>query len=253
MTLVTQCSTDRLASLEAQVHAWGGPVSVAVYISTASRSTLQAQLQAVRDTVTRLSASPDGASYDVALVFGQEGCADTEEGAWVSDERHGLYPINALRNVALCQAQRDPICRRVLLVDVDFIPYPQGMCARLCCFYEQQALKGCSEAIEQLGALVIPAFSVDMPFPPTQSLDKPELSALYQQGKAWGFHTRHFPQGHRATNFDRWFKPLSSDKSECYEVPYEQYFEPYIVSGGRSIRVVGSNISTAVCRLSDKW
>ena len=51
----------------------------------------------------------------------------------------------------------------------------------------------------------------------------------YEKKEVKGFHVDHFPQGHRATNYEKWMKMKESNKSPKYQIEYEQYFEPYIV------------------------
>ena len=60
------------------------------------------------------------------------------------------------------------------------------------------------------------------------------------KGQASPFHVKHFPKGHRATDFERWTKLATSTLAEdcqawSYEVVYEEFFEPYIVIDRRLI------------------
>ena len=77
-------------------------------------------------------------------------------------------------------------------------------------------------------ALVVPAFEVAYEHAENAALfmkDKGKLGQLVADGHASGFHVGHFPRGHRATNFDRFFGPARG----VYEVEYEACFEPYVV------------------------
>ena len=49
----------------------------------------------------------------------------------------------------------------------------------------------------------------------------------WQQERAEGFHTSHFPRGHMPTDFERWF---GADGSVPYAVQYRDMFEPYIIA-----------------------
>jgi len=62
------------------------------------------------------------------------------------------------------------------------------------------------------------------------SLEEDYLSAKenLKDEAATGFHVGHFPKGHRATNFERFF--TTSETEECYAIQYEDCFEPYIVA-----------------------
>eukprot|EP00965_Chrysotila_dentata_P047682 1581728-Pleurochrysis_carterae.AAC.3 len=112
-----------------------------------------------------------------------------------------LYPINALRALALSGTRTD----LVFLVDVDFVP--SSLLLRD--LRADTALLSLLELTRT--AAVIPAFEVDAssPLPTSQSA----LAVLCAEGSASPFHVRHFPAGHAPTDFARWFLA-----SEPYEV-----------------------------------
>lgn len=240
VTLVTQCSTDRLSALKAQVLSWGGPVSVAVYVSTASASDMQAQLRTLHDTLAALHRQDgDGRlSYRISVVLGREAKQqqqqqeEEEAGSWLGDEAAALYPVNTMRNVALAQALSDPLCQHVFLVDADFVPCPAGLCDRLTPLLLEEDGQPPSA-----GPLVVPAFNLHPSLLlqdgssqlDLQQLDKAAMASLYREGRAWGFHTPHFPRGHGPTDFDQWLQPAHSKPRGWYSVLYQEYFEPYIV------------------------
>ena len=86
VVIVTQCSLDRLTSLEAQLQRWQGKSAVAVYVSsTESKSDAMVSIQ---NMVSR-------GNFNCAIML--------VEGAPFDDEP---YPINYLRNVALLESQR---------------------------------------------------------------------------------------------------------------------------------------------------
>ncbi|GIM05697.1 hypothetical protein Vretimale_10130 [Volvox reticuliferus] len=152
--LVTQVSLDRWPRFAQQALAWGGPVSVAVYIPCPLDHPLagayQDYLQVLAGNLRNQMAVNSAASNNSRVASAAEAEADglpqchltvsvvhslrlAREGALVlsgvipppqfhENEQEGcneqLYPINALRNAAL----RAATCSHVWLVDGDFIP-----------------------------------------------------------------------------------------------------------------------------------
>jgi len=216
ITLVTQCSLDRLASVRAQLAAWRGPASVALYIEAAPGSaaalTEEARLRGV------LCEAPELASdLTLSLLYRKE--PGSEVPAAGSAEADALlYPVNALRNLALKQARTELI----FLLDADFVPS-----ANL-----RRELHADPRMLEQLASsrtvLVVPAFEADanQPLPRQQA----SLAALAHASPplASGFHVGHFPAGHAPTDYGRWF-----DAAAPYEVGFEEHFEPYVVVSRR--------------------
>ncbi|GLI62508.1 hypothetical protein VaNZ11_005164 [Volvox africanus] len=152
--LVTQVSLDRWPRFAQQALAWGGPVSVAVYIPCPPDHPLalayQDYLQVLADDLRKQIAINNAVNSNLksrvstaATIKVEAKCHLTvslihsqrfaREGALVlsgvvplpqleKDEQEGcydhLYPINTLRNAAL----RAATCSHVWLVDGDFIP-----------------------------------------------------------------------------------------------------------------------------------
>lgn len=225
--LVTQCSVDRLPRLREQCLAWApGVVSVAVMLFKEGSNPGR------EDVLITLA--------EIARVCSQQG------GLLIASLMHPLseplmeydsfYPVNTLRNVALDGAPSD----LAFLLDVDFIP-SKGLWSALNDSPEIiEAL--CSPGKEPPCALVVPAYEVrqDEPgnsqgYPCELPRDFTELEACGSHASA--FHVRHFPQGHRATDFQRWRAYAQNDGSTplVYEVRYEEYFEPYaIISRSRA-------------------
>jgi len=146
--------------------------------------------------------------------------ANPEEGAVEVQADTGraarkLYPINALRNLAVSQARTE----LVFLLDVDFVP-SAGLLRDLT---RQSTLL--SHLTASKAALVLPAFEVNSRhrLPRQQAA----LAALTSSSppQASGFHIDHFPVGHAPTDFARWFSA-----GRPYEVAYEENFEPYIIA-----------------------
>ena len=122
-----------------------------------------------------------------------------------------MYPINALRNVALGSATTD----FVLLLDVDFSLSTDANAVLA------ESCRGMNES----AALVVPAFELCNSDSSGEArlLRGPKAELMSHPGVS-GFHVGHFPKGHRATNFSRFFTAVRD-----YSVNYEDCFEPYIV------------------------
>jgi glycosyltransferase-like protein LARGE len=239
ITLVTQCSVDRLPQLEAQARGWNGPMSVAIFVQTPATD-----LPAIAEMHQRLvggaagdpSASASGASsastlsMEITLVYalppaapGGGGTTTTsdEKDAFSAYER--LYPINTLRNIATDHAHTELL----FLLDVDFVP-----CRRLRKLAATELWTSQVAERASKGELTVcPAFEVspDVPMPTEQ----PQILAQLEAGTAEAFHVGHFPAGHGPTNFKRWATG-SAGGGDRYEVEYQECYEPYVI-GDRSL------------------
>jgi len=132
-----------------------------------------------------------------------------------ADGETALYPINALRNLAMSHAATE----LVFLLDVDFVP-SAGLLREL--GHDHRLLH---QLKTTRTALVIPAFEVS----PDHRLPRQQaaLSSLLggcSPPAASPFHCSHFPAGHTPTDFARWLTA-----SERYAVEYALNFEPYVV------------------------
>ena len=94
-TLVTQLSMDRLHMLVPLLERWSGPASIAVYLTDTEAQDFVDHWERSTSLTSRCNVG-----YHVAYKEGN------------------LYPINALRNLALEQAATD----YVFLTDIDFLP-----------------------------------------------------------------------------------------------------------------------------------
>ena len=242
--LITQCSVDRLHNLEQQIMRWGdGYVSCAVYISTADINVTQDSLRACADFIRRVGRNAK-AKVLLSLLFGVENRPEL----WDAFVDLPLYPINALRNLALFAAPSQ--VSLVFLVDVDFVPSLD-----LYGYLNEHKTSMLTRCLQDRLAWVVPAFEYNtdrhnehidkcakvgdvdgggggggirqIPFvghtdslPSTQSA----LSEAVRNGRASGFHMAHFPQGHGATDFDRWFREITP-----YNISYQDHYEPYVV------------------------
>jgi hypothetical protein len=230
VVLVTQCSVDRLANLQAQLARWSGKASIAIYLKSTENKT--DAIDRIFSTVKKARAIVGDNRFDVVVTL-VEGCMEEEP-----------YPINYLRNVALLEAQRQHLRFHAsleksacLLVDADFRPSSN--------LHKTLHSTRAENAILKEGKIVIcPAFECTTNTCPSST---PNLEALVGIGQAEGFHQSHFPQGHGPTNFDTfWEKSLyclnctdgkTSDCiwNEAYSVRHEELFEPYVVMASRNV------------------
>lgn len=165
------------------------------------------------------------------------------------------YPINQLRNKALAQAETD----LVLICDVDFRPC-QRLLARFAHGAGETALL--KRASCRLNCVVLPAFEVSVQeyeedgcegirvvdagcqttsnhkaAEENTAIAMPERSFWtktlgsklglldqWNKGLVLPFASQVWPQGHRATNFDKWKGAHAS-----YEAVYEEGFEPFVI------------------------
>ena len=198
ITVVTQLSVDRLPQLEAMCAAWNGVVSAAVLVPPPGASGQQKAHRLVQESHARVEGNSGRCLLNSCLVEAPLGMSGYD----------AMYPINALRNAALDQAETELI----FLLDVDFVP-SSGLCSSLAQGYTELK-EACTQ---HRVALVVPAFEMN-----------PELPAARLKesllGNATPFHEGHFPKGHRPTAYPHWW-----DTSSAYAVDYALCYEPYVV------------------------
>jgi len=199
--LVTQCSVDRLDRLERQALSWAAPLSVAVYVPTTTSEERSASLKAVRDLVARLGANHNyTGSLVVSVLFGHEDSPWEWDCGVPGDADGPLYPINALRNLAVVGADiafRAPL---LFLVDVDFIP-STGLSA-----WVQYNAKNLSTRCESGQLIVVPAFERHVPTAhaePQCAVSVDEICGGLEANTVSAFHVRRFPAGHSPSNYTK--------------------------------------------------
>ncbi|CAM9521945.1 unnamed protein product [Sphacelaria rigidula] len=255
VTLVTQCSADRLPSVLKQATKWGGDISLAVLIPSAPTSAAAETTAAIRrlcDTVDEAHSSDPSQtrlSLDVAILEGAE--ADTTR----HDHCGALYPINALRNLALLQARDAGFhpAATALLVDSDCIPAENLLSELSLADVQERILPGefvdtrCREGIDEAEvaakktlAIVVPCLeaAAHTCFDELESISPPattkEAVSLLREGLVQGFHVDYFPKGHGPTDFLRaaaicQLNALDPSAAVAYTVPFSPCFEPYVV------------------------
>jgi len=204
VTIVTQLSVDRISRLEAMTQTWAGVVSAAVLLPPphfcAQRKSALNQLAQLHERVE----ARGECRLDIATLH-------VEAATRVYDT---MYPINALRNLALDQAKS----ALVFLLDIDF-EVSSNLYSELQSSYQTVH----DAAVHSRTALVIPAFECEslntMP-----NCQEQMVQALDAED-AELFHTGHFAKGHRATDLARW-----RHATEAYPVQYEECFEPYVIA-----------------------
>jgi glycosyltransferase-like protein LARGE len=261
LTLVTQLSLDRLDALAHQVSEWAGPVSAAIYIphpvgSPEAGEALAKVARAYRNMGSPAAANTQchaftntikpeflaGGKCELRLSFlwasdpDCEDCASSSKPERVStkqqlqQEYNQMYPVNALRNLALSAAGTE----LVLLLDVDFVPSrgAHSLLVNTPGLYR--------EAMQSNVAFVLPAF--EAPKGGVLPLAFNELYSKWSQDQVTAFHVKHFAKGHAPSDYPRWFltsrgiadKPTPHSSSvemlsSAYEVAYQEFYEPYVV------------------------
>lgn len=183
MTWVTQCTSDRLYLLDELLDRWSGPVSLCLYSSDIGSDT--AKVEKWRDRV------------DFHLV---------------RDSR-GLYPVNALRNIALDNARSE----YVFLADVDFIPsdgsheYLKGLATQFGPFQG-------GRAVIVAAAFMVYDGSEDIPRKKTELLVRMEAGEIDMVHRDPNRRA-----AHAATNYTAW-KSATAPYAIEYVFPYEPYY-----------------------------
>ncbi|KAG2438057.1 hypothetical protein HXX76_005667 [Chlamydomonas incerta] len=221
-----------------------------VQLSLAQLSRLREVVEAVRGFWSEMEARR-WCSLDVLLVY--EAWADPRAA-------RALYPVNMLRNWARLQA-RTPL---VAALDVDMLPSRQLLVAMKDPATARQYIEACAPssspsvsvapssdgsgdgshsmgrtasgaAHSRSSVFILPAFQTANETAAATNIriadrianmTKNQLEVAVQVEAALPFHVLHFPAGHSATNFSRWFRA-----AEPYSVRYVRNFEPWFVAG----------------------
>jgi len=234
ITLVTQCSTNRLFHLKQLIEFWNGPLSVAVFgpgdeidefMSIITRLVECYPLISSWVTfhvVIPLSHPP----YDKTLRVKVESLVTCHEillkaKHFDPDNYNKIipYPGNLLRNVAVKYART----AYIFVIDIDMLPSK----------HLHQAVIQSQEILHQpKTALVIPAFEVQI----TTVIphDKKMLLKLWLQNEVRPFYKNVCWKCQKYTNYERW-KSIT-EKNIFYQVEWHEPYEPFYIASKRYIR-----------------
>eukprot|EP00051_Salpingoeca_urceolata_P001272 m.39672 g.39672 ORF g.39672 m.39672 type:complete len:905 (-) comp11299_c0_seq1:29-2743(-) len=235
LTLTVQLSVDRLPNLGPVLGRFEGPASVAVFLSDADLPGLAATVPTLptRDTSIHGVFRPSpltaaqaalAAAQDARGGAGEQAAGQVEELELLNGLGRGsvpvLYPVNYLRNVAV----RATETTFVFSTDVDLLPSPH-MHSRLLRWLRE--LRDTAELAHGRVALVVPTFETQSYNHASVGLSKQAMSVAMSdgsQGTLRPFRVAEFPQGHRATDYARWW-----GATKPYQIEWEPGFEPYLV------------------------
>jgi hypothetical protein len=227
VTLVTQCSDDRLPQLARTAAGWGGGcIAVAVLLSrNAGVRAARAQVRTLVDAAYKVN----GCWMKVLLVMD----ARPPPAGGVLTAPGALYPINALRNLALAAA-----CTELILVaDVDQCP-SRGLADALADAGRYLAIA--DALLSSRTALVVPAFeptatAVGDGVPDQVTLTAGQLRSWVDAGVAITFGSDVYPRGHGGTDEAGWFRMACGDAPtplaprDWPRCEYTDGYEPYVI------------------------
>ena len=239
ITIVTQCSMDRLYLLKYVASNWNGIISLAIYIKMEeSLIDIQTKINAFFNDIE----SNTDTILDIHLLF-EISFGDDNNGI---DQ---LYPINHLRNVALQCAKSEFI----LLTDSDFVPSSNFHKNAINDYYKSLEIvakykyrngdyRGYHQILKSLNesnkiALIFPAFELNLDKDLEYKyqiesiselpLTKKEVSKSYLDDKSRGFHINRCLECHKPTNYKYWMD--NNTENDPYLIKYMDGYEPYIL------------------------
>jgi hypothetical protein len=199
ITLVTQCSPDRLQRIQQLARIWNGPISAAVYVAHDNFNGV-ARLLSLWENSAIVRKHVD---FHLASVDARDAT--------------GAYPINALRNLAWEHARTD----QLFLLDVDFMPNP-GMRVYVRKLWPRlKNVKG----LEKNVAYIVPGFE-SKGGAPLSVWPKTRKDVVHSVNvhEIQPVHADKLLSAHAAVNYDRWYKTENP-----YKTKYRLFFEPYMI------------------------
>jgi len=205
--------------LMGQCKAWGGPLSVAVYLPIQFLA-LDENYGTIYDLRSKLDELHEEAeleglcTMDIVLLTEPR----SEQDAWA-------YPYNANRNQAIARVKT----KLLLLLDVDFLPNKDMRKDILRSAMWKETLIATHERNE---VFVLPAFETGQSLTlkrglkvakDASSTSKEGLKDLFDSGKVTRF-APFFKKGHGATDYTKWFR-----SSKVYEIEVDLGYEPFIL------------------------
>lgn len=218
ITLVTQCSVDRLPMLREQCRTWMGITSVAIYWPLMYFQ--QNNTESLQDAINTVQSFHESMEAEAKCRMDMAVLSEVVN-------RHDLwaYPYNALRNQALSRATTEV----VLLLDADFV-VSTGLHEKLSNSHEFGALV--EDTATHRTAIVLPAFETEASLgidqgslvaSQAQQSNKEQLKVLFDTRKIIQF-AEFYPVGHRSTNYKKWFLA-----SLPYSIKFKSGYEPYVL------------------------
>ncbi len=242
VTLITQCSVNRLYHLIELTDRWHGPISVTVFNPDNNMAHLLELLLGLYECVPTihpnvtihlvyplvqaslsLPENPDQFRHscgDLPAVFKQKLNSQRNYAM-----KYVKYPNNLLRNVALSNAKTG----YVFVVDIDMLPNA-GLYQNFNNFIQKHFQP--SSSSQNLGAqtvYVVPAFEVSYKTP--SPMDKPALLKLWQQQLLRPFYHELCWRCHKPTDYTTW-RNMSSPEGAlqvAYEVEWKDPWEPFYI------------------------
>jgi glycosyltransferase-like protein LARGE len=242
--LFTQLSLDRIENLVELAGSWQHSISVAIYIESVEDSRkLHNELERVRNALQGHLEST--ARIDISLLYSHQFDADMDQ---VQNPYDFLYPINALRNLALdgCQAEY------VLSMDADFIISADAY-SSIRSVLEMPSIAN----DKRRQAFVLPAFEwINKVEKIPRYMDFDQLRVYCSRGRILPFHSKRFERARyepkdlyewcyglisvpkhfritriqNLTDYPRWLKSDSPYSVEKQENAVDSYYEPYYVT-----------------------
>lgn len=201
ITLTTQGGVDKLPRLLDLVIRWQAPISCALLITTENQLDEWLKFMQKHDDILNKHVS-----FHILVEQPQ------------LPSNINLHPVNALRNLALHNADTP----YVFLNDIDFMP----------------SIDSHNQIAAMLNKLppnvlwILPAFERFHPLDKQMTVNdlnlipknKPDLLRAIGGKEVAPFH-EHFKWGHGPTNFAKWY-----NATELYDAHYKKWFEPYVVA-----------------------
>eukprot|EP00053_Salpingoeca_punica_P007989 m.72332 g.72332 ORF g.72332 m.72332 type:complete len:590 (-) comp14414_c0_seq1:300-2069(-) len=207
LTVTTQVSVERIATLERLHEHWRGPVSVVIYYPSLSDQSTALQREWKVQYVEK--------QLDMFLHERRD-CWTVQVVLPTAPNRP--YPINGLRNLAIAAASTPYL----LLADADFVPSP-NLLPHFPALWA--AATAASSKPEDLVAVVVPAFevlSMHAALPETKAALLQQLAAK----EALPFRQAQSPLSHQATNYSKW----TQHEQLAYSIAdFDDKFEPYCI------------------------
>ena len=231
-TLISQCSASRLRQFLDLLHAWDGPVSLAVFVESSSslfivvNYLLQVQL-CLPHALSKLSIQlvmPLWSSTDCCTELLNISCSNflpAFDKHWAGIRNYdGLedYPNNLLRNVAIDAAISDYI----FVVDIDMIP-SSGLFSQ---FHEFIGKQPADRKI----AFIVPVF--EMKLESEMPVDRDALLQMWDHGIIEPFYSKVCWKCQSYTDYDMWRNltiKCVKQMNIAYVVEWHDPWEPFYI------------------------